>query len=131
MNNRIWKWIFRLFAIGAVLIAIGAIVLHLALPSLVRGQVKKVLDQVGLRGATFEVTSASIYGVQISNLRAGEHGELDVSSATLDYAPLRAIGGRIESLAPALRQAGSRVAIVGLGTGTLACYARRGQSWTF
>jgi len=81
-----------------VLVAVGAIVLHLALPSLVRGQVKKVLDQVGLRGATFEVTSASIYGVEISNLRAGEHGELDVSSAKLDYAPLRAIGGRIESL---------------------------------
>ncbi|MDR3618337.1 MAG: fused MFS/spermidine synthase [Paludisphaera borealis] len=41
------------------------------------------------------------------------------------------IGGLFESLDPALRRAGSRVAIVGLGTGTLACYAQPGQSWTF
>jgi hypothetical protein len=30
-----------------------------------------------------------------------------------------------------LDQPGARVAIVGLGVGTLACYARPGQSWTF
>jgi SAM-dependent methyltransferase len=41
------------------------------------------------------------------------------------------IGGLFESLAPALRRADARVAIVGLGTGTLACYAKPGQSWTF
>lgn len=98
MNNRIWKWIFRLMAIGVALFGVAAIALQLALPTIVRAQVRSILDQVGLRDAKFEVTSASIYGVQISNLRAGEQGELEVSSARIDYAPLKAIGGRIESL---------------------------------
>ena len=36
--------------------------------------------------------------MHISNLKAGPHGELDVSSAQINYAPLKAIAGRIESL---------------------------------
>lgn len=98
MNNRLWKWIFRLFAVGALGVAVGAIALQLLLPAIVRSQVRNVLNQVGLRGAKFDVVSASIYGVQIGNLHAGENHELDVSSAKLDYAPVRAIGGRIDSL---------------------------------
>jgi SAM-dependent methyltransferase len=41
------------------------------------------------------------------------------------------IGDVFRSLGPALQRPGARVAIVGLGTGTLACYAQPGQSWTF
>src|SRR4051794_987173 len=98
MINRVWKWTFRWFAIAAALVAVSAIILQLALPAIVRNQVKLILTQVGLSNATFDVTSASVYGVRISNLKAGAHGELDVSSAQIDYSPLKAIGGRIESL---------------------------------
>ncbi len=41
------------------------------------------------------------------------------------------IGGLFDAVGPALDRPGSRVAIVGLGTGTLACYAKPGQAWTF
>jgi SAM-dependent methyltransferase len=41
------------------------------------------------------------------------------------------IGGLFDALGPALGRPGARVAIVGLGTGTLACYAKPGQAWTF
>jgi hypothetical protein len=41
------------------------------------------------------------------------------------------IGQLFESLKPRLTRPGARVAIVGLGAGTLACYARPGQIWTF
>ena len=41
------------------------------------------------------------------------------------------IGALFDSLDPALDRPGARVAIVGLGTGTLACYAKTGQSWTY
>ena len=41
------------------------------------------------------------------------------------------IGRVLEWIAPELDQPGSRVAILGLGAGTLASYARPGQSWTF
>jgi hypothetical protein len=41
------------------------------------------------------------------------------------------IGQMFEWLGPHLERAGSRVAILGLGTGTLATYAERHQRWTF
>lgn len=98
MSNRLWKWSFRIFAIGAVLAGIGAVVLYFSLPAIVRHQVQDVLAKAGYKNATFNVDSASLYAVRISNLKAGPNGELDVSSAQLDYAPLKAINGRIESL---------------------------------
>jgi len=41
------------------------------------------------------------------------------------------IGQVFAVLGPHLDQPGVRVAVVGLGAGTLACYARPGQTWTF
>jgi len=41
------------------------------------------------------------------------------------------IGQLFEVIEPRLNQSGARVAIVGLGAGTLASYARPGQHWTF
>jgi spermidine synthase len=41
------------------------------------------------------------------------------------------IGQLFAALEPMLTRSGSQVAIVGLGAGTLACYARPGQLWSF
>jgi hypothetical protein len=41
------------------------------------------------------------------------------------------IGQLFAALGPVLARDGARVAIAGLGVGTLACYARPGQGWTF
>jgi len=41
------------------------------------------------------------------------------------------IGQLFEAIEPRLTQPGTRVAITGLGAGTLAAYARPGQRWTF
>ena len=41
------------------------------------------------------------------------------------------IGQVFEAIGPRLDQPGAQVAIVGLGAGTLASYARPGQNWTF
>jgi hypothetical protein len=41
------------------------------------------------------------------------------------------IGGLLDAGAAGLDRAGAKVAVVGLGTGTLACFARPGQDWTF
>jgi hypothetical protein len=41
------------------------------------------------------------------------------------------IGQLFDAIEPRLSQPGARVAIVGLGAGTLASYARAGQKWTF
>ena len=45
------------------------------------------------------------------------------------YAPLSAVGQTLTA-APALFGPQARIGIVGLGTGTLLCYAKAGQSWT-
>jgi hypothetical protein len=98
MSNRFWKWLFGSIAVGAALTAVASLVLYFLLPAIVRSQVRDVLAKAGYKNATFKVDSATLYGVRISNLKAGPNGELDVSSAQLDYAPLKAINGRIESL---------------------------------
>ena len=41
------------------------------------------------------------------------------------------IGQLFDAIGPRLKREGSRVAIVGLGAGTLGCYAGPGQRWTF
>ncbi|MBV8972547.1 MAG: fused MFS/spermidine synthase [Sphingomonadaceae bacterium] len=46
------------------------------------------------------------------------------------YAPGSGVGG-ILAAAPRLFDRASRVGVVGLGAGTLACYAQPGQPWTF
>jgi SAM-dependent methyltransferase len=46
------------------------------------------------------------------------------------YVPLSGVGLALRS-APALFGPGARIGVVGLGAGTLACYAQPGQSWRF
>lgn len=48
---------------------------------------------------------------------------------TTYYAPQSGVG-RVFAAAPALFGANARMAFVGLGSGTLACYAQPGQTWT-
>jgi spermidine synthase len=50
--------------------------------------------------------------------------------ATTYYAPRSGVGLAMNDL-PEMFGGNARIAIVGLGTGTLACYARPGQAWTF
>ena len=50
--------------------------------------------------------------------------------ATTYYAPQSGVGLAMAA-APRLFGEGARIGIVGLGAGTLACYARPGQNWTF
>ena len=50
--------------------------------------------------------------------------------ATSYYARLSGVGAAMRA-APRLFPDGARIGVVGLGAGTLACYARPGQSWTF
>jgi hypothetical protein len=47
------------------------------------------------------------------------------------YARSGPIGQVFTALKPSLSHEGAQVAIVGLGAGTLACYAHAGQQWTF
>jgi hypothetical protein len=64
------------------------------------------------------------------------HGIQNLGSAqrermpTTYYAPASGVGLAMKD-APALFGPKARIALVGLGTGTLSCYARPGQHWTF
>ncbi len=65
------------------------------------------------------VHGTTIHGMQ--NLKPGHETE-----PTSYYAPQSGVG-----LALAAAPADARIGVVGLGTGTLACYARPGQTWRF
>jgi spermidine synthase len=69
------------------------------------------------------VHGTTLHGVQLT----GKGREL---MPTTYYAPESGVGLAV-SAAPALFGAKARIGIVGLGAGTLACYAQSGQSWKF
>ncbi|MBO9622832.1 MAG: hypothetical protein J7500_08975 [Sphingomonas sp.] len=64
----------------------------------------------------------TLHGIQLKGNRA--------TMPTTYYVPGSGVGQAMEAL-PALYGPGARVGVVGLGTGTLACYAVPGQQWRF
>lgn len=74
-------------------------------------------------GARVLLHGTTIHGIQLQGAAERQR------SATTYYAAQSGIGLAL-SAAPLLFGDGARVDIVGLGTGTLACYAQPGQRWT-
>jgi hypothetical protein len=66
----------------------------------------------------------TVHGIQLRGSPARER------TPTTYYARGSGIGQAMAAL-PRLYGRGARVGVVGLGTGTLSCYAQRGQSWRF
>jgi len=66
----------------------------------------------------------TIHGIQLRGSRARE------VTPTTYYAPGSGVGQAMQ-LVPTLYGDHGRIGVVGLGTGTLACYARPGQHWRF
>ncbi len=66
----------------------------------------------------------TVHGVQLRGSVARER------TPTTYYAPGSGVGRAMEALG-SLYGADARVGVVGLGTGTLACYAKPGQQWRF
>ena len=76
-------------------------------------------------GATRELDhGTTVHGIQLTGSAVRER------TPTTYYAPGSGVGQAMLAL-PALYGANARVGVVGLGTGTLACYARAGQRWRF
>jgi hypothetical protein len=74
------------------------------------------------------VTRALVHGTTIHGLQSLKPGR-ETDPLTY-YAPKSGVGLALANL-PALYGANARVGIVGLGAGTVACYARPGQDWRF
>ena len=66
----------------------------------------------------------TVHGIQLRGSPARER------TPTTYYAPASGVGQAMTAL-PAIYGATARVGVVGLGTGTLACYAKPGQAWRF
>lgn len=64
----------------------------------------------------------TLHGIQLKGVRS--------TQPTTYYVPGSGVGQAMQAL-PALYGPAARVGVVGLGTGTLACYAKPGQSWRF
>jgi SAM-dependent methyltransferase len=78
----------------------------------------------GARNSRILVHGTTIHGVQ--NLGSPERERMETSY----YAPPSGVGLAMQAT-PGLFGPDAHIAVVGLGAGTLACYARPGQSWTF
>ena len=70
------------------------------------------------------VHGTTVHGIQ--NLGSAERERME----TTYYVPLSGVGLAMNA-APRLFGPNARIGLVGLGTGTLACYARPGERWTF
>lgn len=70
------------------------------------------------------IHGTTLHGIQLTGSEARER------TPTTYYTPGSGVGHAMLD-APALFGAGARIGVVGLGTGTLACYAKPGQQWTF
>lgn len=66
----------------------------------------------------------TVHGLQLAGSPQRER------TPTTYYTPGSGVG-RVMRLAPALYGPGARIGVVGLGTGTLACYSQPGQRWRF
>ncbi|MBB6505588.1 SAM-dependent methyltransferase [Sphingomonas endophytica] len=70
------------------------------------------------------IHGTTLHGVQLTGTPARER------TPTTYYTPDSGVG-RVMRAAPTLFGPGARIGVVGLGTGTLACYAQPGQRWRF
>jgi hypothetical protein len=77
---------------------------------------------VQVRGATFFYNGTTIHGAQFPDSERR-------TQPTTYYHSAGPIGQLFKALGPRLEN--RRVGIVGLGAGTILCYARPGQEWTF
>ena len=82
--------------------------------------VSEINDERGIRSLTHGIT---VHGTQ--RLKTSEQ------LWPLSYYAPRSGVGRVMEAAPLLFGAHARIGVVGLGAGTLACYARPGQQWIF
>jgi hypothetical protein len=78
----------------------------------------------GANDSRYLLHGTTIHGVQNRGSVARER------MATTYYVPPSGVGMALSAV-PSLYGPSARIAVVGLGTGTLACYARPGQRWTF
>lgn len=74
------------------------------------------------------INRALVHGTTIHGLQSLKPGN-EVDPLTY-YAPKSGVGLALANLSPLFGN-GARVGIVGLGAGTVACYARPGQDWRF
>ena len=80
-----------------------------------------IRDRSGVRELDHGTT---VHGIQLRGSIARER------TPTTYYAPGSGVGQAMSAL-PAIYGPAARVGVVGLGTGTLACYAKPGQQWRF
>jgi hypothetical protein len=119
------RWGYVLLLAGALALFGGYRALSLSMEHDARMRsyfgVYTIRDGVGYRELDH---GSTVHGIQLRGSVARER------TPTTYYAPLSGVG-RAMRAAPMLYGPSARIGVVGLGTGTLACYARPGQQWRF
>ena len=119
------RWPYMMILIGAVLLFGGYRSLGLSLTDDARTRSYFGVYTIRSGTRTRELDhGTTVHGIQLTGSPARER------TPTTYYVPGSGIGQAMLAL-PSLYGTAARVGVVGLGTGTLACYARPGQSWRF
>ncbi len=125
-----------LFAIGHRLLFTGTMLAimmamngwHILSLSMIEGQMTRSYFGIYSIGTQPGVARMLVHGTTVHGIQMLTPGE--EQSPTTYYAPQSGIG-LVMAAAPALFGDHARIDVVGLGAGTLACYAKSGQTWHF
>ncbi|HXH17400.1 MAG TPA: fused MFS/spermidine synthase [Sphingomonas sp.] len=120
---------YMVVLVGAVVLFGGYRSLELSIEPGARARsyfgVYTVRDEPGPNGGTRELDhGTTVHGIQLRGSPARER------TPTTYYARGSGVGQAMLA-APALYGPNARIGVVGLGTGTLSCYAKPGQRWRF
>lgn len=96
--------------------------------SLVGDRVRSYFGVYTIADRTWEGTRTLVHGTTLHGLQSLRPGE---ETQPTSYYGVRSGVGLAMAAAPILFGDDARIGVVGLGTGTLACYARPGQDWRF
>lgn len=70
----------------------------IALPWIVRREVSSAFQRAGIDSVTFKLQRTSLFGFEIEHLTAGGRDLLKIGALSVEYAPLRAIFGELDTV---------------------------------
>jgi hypothetical protein len=90
-----------LIALGCAILLIAAAVwvaLSVAMPAIIRREIAASLRAAGFENVQFELVRATPWRTLVRTVSTGENGRLSIGEAEIQYSPLDAINGHIESI---------------------------------
>jgi hypothetical protein len=94
---RVARRLISLSVVAAIIVALlGAWFIYL--PWLLRSKVEQALRSGGVRGVKFDVSRATPWGSELSNVAGGEGNPLGIRRVVIDYSPIDLWDGKLDAI---------------------------------